>query len=103
MIEETGERLDDEDIYGDVASRPVGELVALICRDLGLDPDWTRLAEEAWAQDEIAEAPVGSPFNDLSSARPPPFTGEGDHEVVERAYRGTPPAFNPEPPHGASP
>jgi hypothetical protein len=50
---EAGERLDDEDLYGDLLERPVGELVALLCRDLGLDPDWSRLAEEAWAREEI--------------------------------------------------
>jgi hypothetical protein len=59
---ETAERLDDDDIYGQVADRPVGELVALICRDLGLDPDWERLGEEAWAVEEKAAAPPGSPF-----------------------------------------
>ncbi len=62
LIREAGERLDDEDIYGDVLERPVGELVALICRDLGLDPDWTRLAEEAWAQEEIRIGAERSPF-----------------------------------------
>jgi hypothetical protein len=31
-------------------SRPVGELVALICRDFGLEPNWDALASEAWAQ-----------------------------------------------------
>jgi hypothetical protein len=56
------ERLDDDDIYGLVTSRPVGELVALICRDLGLQPDWDALAEEAWAQAEIASGAEGSPF-----------------------------------------
>ena len=56
------ERLDDDDIYGLVATRPVGELVALICRDLGLQPDWDALAEEAWAKAEIASEAAGSPF-----------------------------------------
>jgi hypothetical protein len=59
---EAKDRLDDDDIYGLVASRPVGELVALICRDFGLEPDWDALAEEAWAQAEIASGAQGSPF-----------------------------------------
>ena len=50
---EAGERLDDEDLYGDVLDKPIGELVALICKDLGLNPDWSKLAEEAWAKAEI--------------------------------------------------
>jgi hypothetical protein len=62
LARETAERLDDEDFYGEVLNRPVGELVALICRDLGLDPDWTRLAQEAWAQAEAAAGDPRSPF-----------------------------------------
>jgi hypothetical protein len=84
LVAETADRLDDDDIYGDVLTRPVGELVALICRDLGLDPDWERLSQEAWALEEIASGAPGSPFT-----RPLPPAGEGDHEVVERALRAT--------------
>jgi hypothetical protein len=61
IVIEAGERLDDEDLYGDVMDRPIGELVALICRDLGLDPDWSRLAEEAWAKEEGAQLPPLAP------------------------------------------
>src|SRR3569833_311014 len=52
LMTEAGDRLDDEDLYGQVLDRPVGELVALICRDLDLDPDWARLAQEPWARAE---------------------------------------------------
>jgi hypothetical protein len=57
-----GERLNDRDITGDLLGRPIGELVAKICADLGLMPRWRELAEEAWAQAEIAERPPGSPY-----------------------------------------
>jgi hypothetical protein len=67
---EVRERLEHDDIYGDVLARPVGELVAMICRDLGLSPDWIGLAEEAWAQDEIAGGQAGSPF--IPARWPPP-------------------------------
>jgi hypothetical protein len=62
LLAEAAERLDSDDIYGDVLDRPMGELVALICRDLGLEPDWDGLAQEAWALDEIASGDPGSPF-----------------------------------------
>jgi hypothetical protein len=59
---EARERLDNDDIYGLVATRPLGELVAMICDDLGLQPDWNHLAAEAWAQAEIESGAEGSPF-----------------------------------------
>jgi len=59
---EAKERLDNDDIYGLVATRPLGELVAMICDDLGLQPDWGHLAAEAWAQAEIESGAEGSPF-----------------------------------------
>jgi hypothetical protein len=59
---EARERLDNDDIYGLVATRPVGELVAMICEDLGLQPNWDHLAAEAWAQAEIESGSEGSPF-----------------------------------------
>ena len=86
LMLEACERLDDEDIYRDVQTRPVGELVALICRDLGVDPDWPKLAQEAWALEEMASGVEGSPFLAMSDrTRPPPLAGEGDREAVERA------------------
>jgi hypothetical protein len=79
IVQETAERLDDDDIYGDVLTRPLGELVALICRDLGLDPDWTSLAQEAWAQAEMRDNPTGSPF-----APPSPLAGEASADLTPR-------------------
>ncbi|HEY4031011.1 MAG TPA: hypothetical protein VGM25_11750 [Caulobacteraceae bacterium] len=62
LAAEAAERLDQER-YGDVLTRPVGEIVADICRDLGLSPDWPELSEaiaaaEAFARGEAADAPA---------------------------------------------
>jgi len=93
LMIEAGERLDDEDLYGKVLDRPVGELVALICRDLGLAPDWARLAEEAWARAEIESGVEGSPFAELlMETRPPPLAGE----VARSAGGGIPPPLSME-------
>jgi hypothetical protein len=78
LVAEAGERLDDEDIYGEVLDRPVGELVALVCRDLGLDPDWTRLGEEAWAREEAASGDPRSPFAPLPLDGEVRVLGEGE-------------------------
>ena len=74
IAREAAERLDDDDIYALVASRPVGELVALLCRDFGLEPNWDSLAAEAWAQAEIDSGAPGSPFldDDEEDADDPP-------------------------------
>ncbi len=59
---EAWERLIDEDVYGDVLARPIGEIVARVCEDLRLSPDWKALAREAWAVEEAASGAPGSPF-----------------------------------------
>jgi hypothetical protein len=48
LTTEAAERLRAED-FGDLLSRPFGEAVAAIARDLGLSPDWLRLAEDCYA------------------------------------------------------
>ena len=88
IAKDAAERLDTDDIYGMVESRPIGELVELICRDFGLEPNWDALAQEAWAVDEAESGVEGSPFElEGEHARPPPLAGEGDREAVERACR----------------
>jgi len=49
LVAEAAERLDDVDMYGDVLSRPVSELVDEICAALDLEPDWPRGVREAWS------------------------------------------------------
>jgi len=59
LMNDVCDRLDDNDLTGDVLSRPIGEIVAEICRDLGLEPHWGRLSQQAWAQEEMfASSPV---------------------------------------------
>jgi hypothetical protein len=73
LLDGLSERLDDE--ADDFDDRPVGECVALLCKKLGVAPDWVRWQDTAWAAQEIAEKPKGSPY-------------AGDWQVpVERAPR----------------
>lgn len=65
MTLETVERLEHDELYGDVLARPASEIIAQICRDLDLEPDWAALAQEAWARDEMASGAVGSPLAGL--------------------------------------
>jgi hypothetical protein len=49
--------------------RPLSEVVAVICRDIGLRPDWSVLAREAWSLREMESGTVGAP---LAPFAPPP-------------------------------
>jgi hypothetical protein len=61
------ERLEDEDIERDLDRRPLSELIARICRDLGITPEWSRWQNAFWALEEARQKPPGSPY-----AAPPP-------------------------------
>jgi len=71
LAEDLYERLDDDDIYGVLLDRPVSEIIELICRDLGIAPDWSRLAQEAWAEEEIRSGAAGAPLSGLRRLEPP--------------------------------
>lgn len=70
LMNEACDRLDDEDLYGDLMERPVSELVARICRDLGLQPQWAELVQELWAQKEIESGAPGEPLRALLASDP---------------------------------
>lgn len=100
LVDEADERLDDGGLIGDVLDRPVSEIVAQICQDLGLDPDWTRLADEAWAQQELAAGAVGWPLVDAGTCSAegrtcPSMSGHAPSEHVPASARsvggGVPP------------
>ena len=62
LIDRLDARLEDELMAEDLEHRPVGECIALLCRKLGVTPDWTDWQETGWAAAEIAEKPKGSPY-----------------------------------------
>ena len=68
LMAEFRERLEDDEaiVRGD---RPAGEVIAAICRDLGVKPDWSRWPKrEAWVV-EAARA------DGVEVSSPPRFTG----------------------------
>lgn len=73
---EAAEHLEDESDgereFEEVLRRPVSEIVAHLCREIGLRPDWTVLSREAWALQELAGDRVGAP---LAPYRPAEGTG----------------------------
>ncbi|HEV7385830.1 MAG TPA: hypothetical protein VGN89_13180 [Phenylobacterium sp.] len=59
LLDDLGERLEDADDR-DFADRPIGELVARICRDLGVTPEWALWEDEAWAIEALNAPPQGA-------------------------------------------
>jgi hypothetical protein len=57
LLGDLEERLGDDDDAADFGERPLGELVAAICRDLGVIPDWSLWQDEPWSAEAMAATP----------------------------------------------
>ena len=57
---ERSDRIEREQLE-DVSDKPVSEIIAIICQDLGIVPDWQAWSLEPWAMEE--RATPGSPYN----------------------------------------
>lgn len=71
LLEDSAERLDDGDRFDALLTRPFSEIIDLICRDIGVTPDWSRLSQEGWAQAELDSDAPGAPLAALGLPRPP--------------------------------
>ena len=71
VLAEAAERLESDDILREIAARPFGEVIAIICRDLGLEPDWERVGHKphrlGWAT-----------YDDIRESRDFSLSAEGD-------------------------
>ena len=47
ILDELEDRFDE---YEELLDLPLGEALVLICRDLGLEPDWTQWPDEEWVR-----------------------------------------------------
>jgi hypothetical protein len=61
LFKERDERLNDGDEEADFADCPIGELVARICRDLGVNPDWSQFEDEDWGIEASAASTSDRP------------------------------------------
>jgi len=69
------QRLDEDQAYHDLESRPLGETVEWLCRDLCLSPDWRRWTGEGWLEDDTPRRYRFSPFNTPSRKPLPTDSG----------------------------
>ena len=53
---------DEEEVFVDRYNWPTGEVIALICQDLGIEPDWDRWKTRPWARKEAEQNWPGSPY-----------------------------------------
>jgi len=66
LFEALDERLTDDEAYEDYDELPLRETVERLCKDLGLDPDWSRWDGEGWEAGYAPIRPRCSPFNQPS-------------------------------------
>ena len=59
---ERSDRIEREDLE-DFSDKPVSEIIAIICKDLGITPDWQAWSLEPWAIEERRTQVPGSPYN----------------------------------------
>ncbi|OYX32512.1 MAG: hypothetical protein B7Y99_08535 [Caulobacterales bacterium 32-69-10] len=73
LSDEATERLREEDFCDDLGDRPFDEVVARICRDLGLSPDWAASQDRPEGALQGAAPPQSAPPGDP----PPPAPTRG--------------------------
>ena len=91
------ERLEDDDDAeaADFANLPIGVMVARVCRDLGVTPHWNLWKDEAWAIEEAATLPPGSPYTLLAALAaygPPADTPAEDDDSEDDPSEDPPPS-----------
>lgn len=75
---EAAARLRDDRRLGDILKLPISEVIDIICRGLGIQPDWLRLSEEDWARGELRSGKVGAALAAAVLAGAPPDDPSGE-------------------------
>ncbi|MGK9169604.1 hypothetical protein KXR53_25025 [Inquilinus limosus] len=84
LLDELDHRLQD-DAAQDIGDLPVGEVVARFCRELDIEPDWSRWRAETWAVEE-SRHPL-SPFARPSEVQSPDAEPEAAGSPAEPKHR----------------
>jgi hypothetical protein len=98
------ERLDDYDEYSDFGNKPVGAVVADLCKLLSLPFDPALWEDEPWAIEEAKAKPPGSPFaHRHRSANDDEDDPGADDEDADRSASPTKPTLPSAPPEPGRP
>ena len=87
LSDEARERMDDEEAFGDLLSRPIEEIVARICRDRGFEPDWSACMARGWV--------AGPPDQEPDTQAAPPDGPAGGEPPEERVRQAADPTLDP--------
>jgi hypothetical protein len=95
------ERLEEDEFFEGRFQWPISETIAMICQDLGLDPDWGRWEKRRWARHEAETSPRGSPY--ATYVHQPLLPNQHPRPPMEkyRRIRGLPPLDGTPPPRAA--
>lgn len=67
------ERLQDDEAYDDVRGQPLREVVEQLCKDIGLDPDWSDWTDEGWPEPPAGGPKARSPWSPFHRISPKPM------------------------------
>jgi hypothetical protein len=90
LLSDLDERLEDDDVDADFGERPTGEIIARICRDIGITPDRALWEAEDWGI-EAGAPEVGAP--EVGA----PEAGAPEAGTIEEAGTGPSPFASPRP------
>ena len=94
VLAEMDERLEryDDETRDDLERKPIGALVAEICRALGVDVDWSLWEHEEWACLEAVTKAPGSPYvHHRLAPQPPPDLATADAFAAPPGVEHPPP------------
>jgi len=81
--------------FAAILKRPTEEIIALICRELGLPADWPSLAKEAWAREGANGALARSSSSGARQVRPGRQTQDEGAQLRHAPRRTAPPSATP--------
>jgi hypothetical protein len=85
------ERLEDSSIEEEIGRRKLGDVIAGICRDLGMKPSWRLWEETSWFAEEgwhfpEDEAPEETEPDEIEPAKPDPGPPKGFLTRLQERY-----------------
>ena len=103
LVREARERLETDDIWAELESLTTEQIIARLCKDLGLQRDWSQCTHEDWVRAEAERRAPHAPFSEdqwMQALFPQDegWAGDGNDPAAARPPNGRPHARSPPPP-----